>query len=342
MSVVTQLDAKNEQPSENICSNTEARKILHFLLGNVQTAISPELLPTDETTYPQLESILGYHRPAATGLLDKMVASGVLVAELVDKAPGCPECSSKELSTRYLCPQCYGYDVARGYLYEHLKCGKVGGDESFKKEDKLICPNCQTILNNLGVEYRAVGAWYRCNSCNNSFNAPTLSHFCRPNHHEFSPDRTMLIPIYEYRLNANALPEIRREVLLYSEAITMLENSGLTVAAPQSLPGKSGQSRLFDIVVTFPKKGFRGGKIVAIDIVLLDTRAGVQIVQEFAAKVKDAGISESYLIVTPGLTEEARVLAKNSNLAYVEGVSLKEAMESLRKERAFQKLLSRL
>jgi transposase-like protein len=342
MTVVTQLDAKNKQPTETIYSNAEARKILHFLLGNVQTAISPELLPNDETRYPQLGSILEHNPPDPGILLDKMVASGVLVAELVDKAPSCPECSSKEVSTRYLCPQCYGYDVARGYLYEHLKCGKVGGDESFKKEDGLICPKCQAVLHNFGVEYRAVGAWYRCNSCNNSFNAPTLSHFCRPNHHEFSPDRATLVPIYEYRLNAKALPEIRREVLLYSEAITMLENSGLTVTAPQSLPGKSGQARLFDIVVTFPKKGFRGSKIVTIDVVLSDAPAGVQVVKEFAAKVKDAGISESYLIATPGLSEEARVLAKNSHLAYVEGMSLKEAMESLRKQSAFERLLARL
>jgi transposase-like protein len=342
MTVVSQLDTKNKQPSEKIYSNPEARKILHFLLGNVQTAISPTLLPTDETTYSQLESILGHSPPAAANLLDKMVASGVLVAELVDKTPTCPECSSKEVSTRYLCPQCYSYDVARGYLFEHLKCGKVGSDESFKKEDELVCPKCQAVLHNFGIEYRAVGAWYRCNSCNNSFNAPTLSHFCRPNHHEFSPDRAKLVPIYEYRLNGNALPEIRREVLLYSDVITMLENSGLSVNAPQSLPGKSGQVRLFDIVVTFPKKGFRGSKIVAIDILLLDGAAEARVVKEFVAKVKDAGISESYLIAVPGLTEEARGLAKNSNLAYVEGISLKEAMESLRKQSTFEKALPRL
>ncbi len=325
MTVTSQV--KEEAPS-GIYAKLEARKILEYLLANVQTALEPSFLPNDELVYRQVDTILGEAPPDAPGLLSEMASSAALLAELVDKAPACPECGSKQVSTRYACPQCSSYDINRTYLFEHLKCGKVGNEESFKKGSEIICPKCQAVLHNYGVEYRAVGVWYECNKCRNSFNIPSHLHFCRPNQHKFSPDRVNLTPIYKYELNKSRIEHIRKQVLVYAEAITFLEDLGLTVKAPHSLPGKSGQPQHFDIVLVLPKKGWRSEeKIVAIDAIVGKSAVESDAVRDFSAKVKETRPSDSYLIAVPGLAEEARTVAKNQRVEFIEGSTLKEAME---------------
>ncbi len=310
-------------------SNQGSRKILEYLLRNAQAVLAPTILPTDEVKYEQVESILGNVPNDASGLLSQMAAAGVLVSELVDKVPACPECGSMQLSTRYFCPQCRSHDIARTFLLEHLKCGKVGGEESFKKGEEIICPNCQAVLHNFGVEYRAVGIWYECNKCKNSFNNPTHSHFCRPKHHEFPPERVRLVPVYHYIINKSAIEKIRREVLVYAEVVTALENVGLTVLAPHDLEGRSGQVHPFDAVLVIPKKGWRGEeRVVAMDIIMKDDPTGVEVAKEFVAKAKDARPYEAYMITVPGLTEDARSLLKNAKFPYFEGASLKEAVQA--------------
>ena len=183
--------------SPEIYADLNARKILQLMLRSARTPITPEILPTDEIHYPQLKGILEEKPTAIVDLLSRMVSANALAADLVDKAPACPECGSSEISTRYTCPKCFNFDIARSFLFEHLKCGQVASDGTFRKGDQLVCPKCQAVLHNFGVEYRAVGAWYECLNCKESFNAPGSSHFCRPMRHQFSMDRTRLVSIYQ-------------------------------------------------------------------------------------------------------------------------------------------------
>lgn len=314
-----------------------ARKILQFLLRGTRTLVAPEILPTDEIHYPQLKGVIELGPVPTLELLTRMSDAKVLAADLVDKAPACPECNSNQVSTRYTCPKCSNYDISRSFLFEHLKCGKVASDDTFRKGDRLICPKCQTPLHNFGVEYRAVGAWYQCKNCNESFNAPTISHFCRPRRHQFSTDNSRLIPVYQYRLNPEALADIRREVLMYNDAITMLESLGLIVQAPHELLGKSGQPQSFDIVTTI-KGRWSGTKTITIDVNASAENVSIEQVRDFAAKVKDVKPNESYLIAVPGLTEEARTLAKNLKLTVIESASVKEATTTLLSRDTFKGL----
>jgi len=328
MTMTAPVAVKPQQGQQEIYSSLEARKILTFMLRSPRTPITPEILPTDEIRYPDLDSIFSGRPEDAEVWLRKMIDAQILVADLVDKTPACPECGSHQLSTRYVCPKCFSYDIARSFLYEHLKCGKVASDDTFKKGDQLICPKCQTVLHNYGVEYRAVGAWYQCNNCKESFNAPSLTHVCRPKHHQFTTDRTRLVPVYQYRLNPKALSQIRREVLVYSDAVSMLEDLGFTVAAPQTIVGKSGQGHPFDIVVTV-KGRWGGAKTVAIDFLSSDQMLPADSVRAFSTKVRDAKPSESYLVAVPGLTDEAKALAGKMKVTFVEGPTLKEAASAL-------------
>jgi hypothetical protein len=232
-----------------------------------------------------------------------------------------------------MCPKCSNFNVERSFLYEHLKCGKVSSDDTFKKGDQLICPKCHTVLHNCGVEYRAVGAWYKCGNCNESFSAPAHQHFCRPRHHQFTMDRVRLVPIYQYRLNPAALGTIRKETLMYNDAILILESLGLVVIAP----GNDGQAQPFDMITTV-KGRWGGSKTVAIDVITTGEGLPIEGVRNFAAKARDAKISESYLITMPGLKADARTLARNLRLSVIEAPSLKEAMTILLSRDTFKGL----
>jgi len=339
MTVVATTVNSERKNNQEIYSDPEARQILQFLLRNITTVISPQTLATDEVTYPQLQSILGEHSSDADVVLSRMAACGVLIEDLADKVPACPECNSKQVSSRYLCPRCYGFDITRSFLFEHLKCGKVASDDSFRKGDEFVCPKCQAVLHDFGVEFRAIGAWYKCNRCSNSFNAAIHSHFCRQKRHQFTPDRARLVPIYEYKLNTRILNEIRNQVLFYGDLISFLEDAGLTVLAPHTFTGKSGESRTFDLGIT--SKGRWGGqKTVVMDVINSEIGAGPEVVREFASKVRDAKPTASYLVAIPKLTDEARDLARNLKLTIVEATSLKEAMGPIRELAAIKELIS--
>jgi hypothetical protein len=320
-----------QTPAKDVYADPEARKILEFMIWNAGTILSPTILPTDEIVYLKVESILGegtLTRERQTRLLKAMTEANVLVVELIDKVPICPTCSSNQVSTRYICPHCFTFDITKTFLFEHLKCGKVGSSDEFAKDERIVCPKCQTVLHDFGVEYRSVGAWYKCNRCNHSFNSPSHSHFCRPMHHDFTSDAVQLVPLFQYRLNPEDVEQIKLKVLVYAEAITQLENLGLTVLAPHSLPGKSGKTQPFDIVIQQPKRGWRGeGRILVIDIKIDKQPVGTEPVKKFHAKVKDAKPSESWLITVPGLDTEADMLIRNLDLRHAEGASLLEAMQ---------------
>jgi hypothetical protein len=219
-----------------------------------------------------------------------------------------------------------------------LKCGKVATDEAFRKGDELICPKCQIVLHDFGVEFRAVGAWYKCNRCTNSFNAAVQSHFCRPNRHQFTPERAKLIPIYEYRLNTTRLGEIRRQVLVYDELISQFENQGLTVIAPYQLTGKNGDPQSFDLAIV--TKGRWGAqKAIALDIIKSEFYSGPEIVRDFASKIRSTKPTLSYLIVVPGLKEDAKELAKNLKVECIEAASVSEAIAPIRGLEGIKQLL---
>jgi transposase-like protein len=328
---MTTITETVQPPAKDVYADPDARKILESMIWNAGTILSPTILPTDDVTYAQLESILGkgaLTKERQIGLLKAMTDANALVVELVDKVPVCPTCGSNQVSTRYICPHCYTFDITKTFLFEHLKCGKVGSSDEFAKGDQVMCPKCQTVLHDFGVEYRSVGAWYKCSRCNRSFNSPSHAHFCRPNRHEFASDAVQLVPLFQYRINPEAAEQIKLKVLVYAEAITQLENIGLTVLAPHSLLGKSGEKQSFDIALKQLKKGWRGEeKTTVIDIKIDKEPTGIEAVKKFHAKVRDVKPTASWLITVPGLDAEAESLIRNLNLSHAEGATLHEAMQ---------------
>jgi len=79
-----------------------------------------------------------------------------------------------------------------------------------------------------------------------------------------------------------------------------------------------------------------GSKTIAIDVVTSESAISSDAVRIFAAKVKDAKPSESYLLAIPGVDSDAKALARNLRLVLVEAASLKEATTTLLSLGAFK------
>lgn len=127
------------------------------------------------------------------------------------------------------------------------------------------------------------------------------------------------------------MDSIRREVLVYADAIAYLENLGLTVKAPFSLVGKSGQPHSFNMVLILPKKGWRGeARTVAIDVNVKGYATEPSVFREYVAKARDMNPSQAYLITTPALPEDTKALLKDAKLPFFEGRSLREVMQAFR------------
>jgi hypothetical protein len=77
-----------------------------------------------------------------------------------------------------------------------------------------------------------------------------------------------------------------------------------------------------------------------MDIINSDSGIGSDDVRQFAAKVRDAKPTVSYLVAIPKLTEEARDVSKNLKLTIIEAASLKEAMSSIRELPEIKELIT--
>ena len=91
-------------------------------------------------------------------------------------------------------------------------------NESF---DLLICdyrlPNMTGLeflkeLKTLGVDYRKIGAWYKC-SKGHPFNAPDLSFRCAKYDEEFDLEKAMLETLHEYKLTEKGQHKLRFNLL---------------------------------------------------------------------------------------------------------------------------------
>jgi hypothetical protein len=66
----------------------------------------------------------------------------------------CPSCGSQNVSTRYCCPYCKSFNIQKGSLIEHVKCGYMDVEENFRKGEKLVCPKCHEELKKPDVDYK--------------------------------------------------------------------------------------------------------------------------------------------------------------------------------------------
>jgi len=305
--------------------NTQA--FLGRFLSGEMDELEPVYDPKLGYRYPIVEATIG-DAVNAEDFLNELYEAGILERRLYDKIIYCPECGSANISVHYCCPYCKSFNIQKGSLIEHVKCGYMDVEENFRKGTKLICPKCDEELEKPDIDFRRAGTWCTCKSCTKSFDIPITSHFCRDCHADSTFEDGVIKDVYSYSLKE----EVREEAAIGWFAIApvreFLQKNGFEVETAAFLKGKSGANHAFDIVAY---EGDEKEKVTVIDLAISTGNAvPEQPVIALFAKIFDVSPDSAYLIAIPKMSENGRKMAGLYNIKVVEAKNQKEAVKALR------------
>lgn len=307
------------------------QRSVQILLGKFLSGEISELKPTFDLKfgyrYPEVEAVLD-DPSKAEEFLERLHAAGVLEKRLYDKVVYCPNCGSQNISTRYCCPYCKSFNIQKGSLIEHIKCGYMDVEENFRKNGKLICPKCREKLKKLDVDYRRAGVWCTCLECGKSFDIPVPRHFCRNCQSEFTFEDVEIKDVYAYKLNEGVKGEITAGWIFVAPIMEFLAENGFEVEAPAFIKGKSGANHMFDIAAY---KESKTEKVVVMDVAISTENAVMeQPVIALFAKMYDVSPEHAFLVAIPKLSENARKMAELYKIKVIEAKNAKEVMKALK------------
>ncbi|MEM3737639.1 MAG: hypothetical protein QXJ75_06120 [Candidatus Bathyarchaeia archaeon] len=306
---------KGEIRESKAVAKTSSEDVVKRLVDAI-TVMNGELEPLLDAErgcrYPEVEKILGNSEEAAA-FLERLAAEGVLERKLTSKSLGCPHCHSPNIAILTFCPYCRSYNIEKSLLLEHLKCGYIGTDSQFRREDKLICPKCNALLAEGGKDYRKIGAWFECHECRKRFSEPSTHERCRGCGATFQINDADLVSCYSYTLGKEATLRTQRlKTILPISAF--LKSAGYSVENSGRIQGKSGVSHQFDLVAT------KGDEKLLVDVACSEVEVDIQPVITMFAKTYDiAPPSRAILVAMPSLSNAAKQLANLYQIAFVEG-----------------------
>ncbi|MEM1565795.1 MAG: hypothetical protein QW510_01730 [Candidatus Bathyarchaeia archaeon] len=297
-----------------------------FLSGEINE-LKPTFDPKVGYRYPEAEAVLG-ETSSAEDFLERLYSVGILERRLYDKVIYCPSCGSQSVSTRYCCPYCMSFNIQKGSLIEHVKCGYMDVEGNFRKSGKLVCPKCHEELKKLDVDYRKAGIWCTCQECGKSFDIPVPRHFCRDCQSEFTFEDVEIKDVYAYKLNEDVKGEITAGWIFVAPIREFLAENGFEVEAPAFIKGKSGANHMFDIAAY---KGGKTGKVTVMDVAIATENAVIeQPVIALFAKMYDVSPEHAFLVAIPKLSENAKKMAELYNIKVIEAKDAKEVMKALK------------
>jgi len=172
--------------------------------------------------------------------------------------------------------------VAEGLLFSET-CGFIA-----------CCPDCGSN----SLKARDSESGWRCDTCGADLKASQVT----------------LKPLHCYGISDEGVSRASRW-LIANPIIDFLRERGYRTESPGTLLGESEVRHSFDIVAF--SGGADGGALV-VDFFVSDALIGEDQVKAMFAKVFDATPLRSVLVAFPGLTEDARRLAEQYRLSFVE------------------------
>jgi len=311
-----------------------------YVDSGAQMLVSKFLSGEIKTLEPIYDQQVGYRYPVVETMvedasqvepfLSKLHSAGILERRLYDKTIFCPNCGSAAVSFHYCCPFCKSFDIRKSSLIEHVKCGYMDVEESFRKGDKYVCPKCHLELKKVDVDYRRAGVWCTCKDCTKSFDIPVPEHFCRNCNAISSFEEAVIRDVYSYTLKESVREEASASWFLIAPIRNFLIEEGLKVESPAFLKGKSGTNHSFDILAS---RADAPQKPIVIDL----AKATADIVSEqpviaLFAKIFDVSPDKAYLIAIPRLSENAKKMADLYHIDTVEAENPEEAVRAFKEE----------
>jgi len=297
-----------------------------FLSGEI-SELKPTFDPKFGYRYAEVEAILG-DAAKVEDFLNRLYEAKVIERKLYDKILYCPSCGSQNISTHYCCPYCKSFNIHKGSLVEHVKCGYMDVEENFRKGGKLVCPKCHEELRKPEVDYRKAGIWCTCKDCGKSFDIPVTRHFCRDCQADFAFEDVEIRDVYAYTLNEEVKGEITAGWIFVTPIKEFLIESGFEVEAPAFLKGKSGANHMFDIAA-YRKEITK--KVAVMDVATATEDAvSEQPVIALFAKIYDVSPDSAFLIAIPKLSENAKKMAELYNIKVIEARDSKDVTKALK------------
>jgi hypothetical protein len=144
--------------------------------------------------YPDVENATKKDAASSQLLLEELYDAKILERDIYDMEIRCPDCTSPNVSTRYLCPMCNSYHIKKTLLLEHYDCGYLGPLLSFG--EPRICPKCNQPL--VDGAYRNAGSIYECADCKKQIDTPFVNHWCRIKDYKFSFENALYQPKFSF------------------------------------------------------------------------------------------------------------------------------------------------
>jgi Zn finger protein HypA/HybF involved in hydrogenase expression len=111
--------------------------------------------------------------------LHALADEGYLERIFIERLMICPSCESHAVNVHEACVTCSSSNLATIVSYFHFRCGYVGPEKTFKKEQRgLRCPKCKGLLVDLGTDHDSPGEFYECRGCEAMFQQPQMAVRC--------------------------------------------------------------------------------------------------------------------------------------------------------------------
>jgi hypothetical protein len=166
-----------------------------------------------------LGELLGKYSLYDSIYLKKLEENNYLQGEFYDKILLCPYCLAYNLSFRDVCPECSSANLVAVTMFHHFRCGYMGYESEFFKDNKLICPKCAMELKYIGKDYECPTEIYECLACNwKGTNILTSGH-CIACDKEVLPENCIILDIKSYKITLHGKLALETDNIQITEKI---------------------------------------------------------------------------------------------------------------------------
>lgn len=302
--------------------NIKLTKFVLAVMNLPEKKILPEINPSQPLgySYPLANEYFG---AAARELLEEMAADGLFEKEFIAKEVGCPRDQSINLSLKRHCPRCDATNLNKEELLEHISCGYVGPESSFKERS---CPKCKKKLAKVGVDYVKHGQQFVCQVCGHFFQEPVMKAICLRDKNVFLFAEAKEVNLYAYKMTKHLQDEITKVLDQQKFIRDKICELGFTVNSPARVKGRAGVEQEFFLTAE-SGRGFL--KITVIVELLSNTEIKAADILTLYAKAIDINAHGILVGAVPRMSEEAKAIASSYNIAFVEGEDLISLTEKL-------------
>jgi len=301
-------------------------KVFEYLVDNKKSQLDPAFDIVSGYHYPDILKALSVTAKETIAIAKRVVSLGLGTEVYHEQVIRCPFCNSEYATVRFHCPFCNSTMLAKETLIEHSSDGVIAPISSFKKgEAPLTCPTCKKPLTQEGKDYRVVGVWYGCLSCNKQFDTPKNSYLCLSCKKQFTTQELVITSVNKITIDKAILEDFSKRHFILRPLTSLISEMGFAVTSPGVVVGKSGYSHTFSLI-----GNDKDGRLYAFEIGTSTGPLDETAVLNMFAKVLDTKPEKSFMICMPSIVENGKKIAAVYDIKIVEGKTMEEIIKNLR------------